>query len=572
MASAREPFEISTATPRQPETAEPRTFGSPSSTLISNHSYRMNCFAAPAHRVYTESTTFTTGVGPESTIADESVDLGAAVATRHMRLAVCLAFCQSVQAFMSYDGGATPASMSALREDTDGTDQEFSMAEEGLLGSMDKFGIVLTSMMWGILLQRCHAKVILVIGLGLNALSTFLFGSLRNKACMFTMKFIMGGTQSLQGVWGTVWTMLMAPPDARTTWLGFGAISAGVGNGVGTIVAGWGTGSGLGYAFAFQLQAVILGVLWVAMVFTPARLFAISLPATAMRTVASDKQELVSSRATMRATTISRPSRRSEGIPDSRGAQLRLLWENKVFVYTTLWISLIMFEGSALQFYWFQVFNAEGTWGINQRVCTIMFLLVNLVFGGIGVALGPSYFDSLGGYGTSQGMVTTLLAMRRVAFIAAALGPLAVGLIGLKVACGTDWRQMWEDMGVGNMGDPWLWATWLCVGGIYAAHNASVAVCCGINVEVIPVPMRSLSSSAEMTVRNIMGYAFGPLLPSLFISAAAAALGWDLKTPEQNGAVLYMAFGGILIVNLSVVLISGRAVAAAKGRHPPRAA
>lgn len=573
MASMREAFEVTE--PPDNELDNDRSFAAAS--RIGDHSFRMHGFSAPSHRVYMERSTFdiVSRAGVDTVVDSSAVDLGAVVASRQVRFLVCLVFCQSVQAFMSYDGGATPASIEALRIDLAGTGQEFTIAEEGLLGSMDKFGIVMTSVMWGVLLQRFNTKLILTIGLGLNALSTLLFASLRSKACMFIMKFIMGGTQSLQGVWGTVWTMLMAPPDSRTTWLGFGAISAGVGNGLGTIVAGMGLANNLGYAFAFQLQAVILFALWLTMLFTPQRLFGISLPSTAARTLTfGDKQDMDSQRARSRAQSyvsrVSTPETVHERPMQSM--QLQALWANGVFVYTTLWISLIMFQCSALQFYWFQVFSAKGTWAISQHFSTTMFLLVNLVFAGIGVGLGPSYFDSLGGYSTPEGIVTTLMAMRKVGLWAAVLGPLAVVCIAGKIACGTDWGPFWSELGWANFGDPWLWFTWLFVGGIYATHNGCVAVCCGINVEVIPMPLRSFSSSTEMTVRNIIGYAFGPLIPGVLMSIAGAALSWDPKDTVQNGKLQYLGFSAILLVNLLVLVISSFAVSAAQARQPRRRA
>merc|ERR1719336_2323852 len=133
---------------------------------------------------------------------------------------------------------------------------------------MDKIGMTFTSLMWGRLLQICDTKLILLIGLILNAGSTAVFGTLQQKSAMFGAKFFMGGTQSLQSVWATVWTVTWAPADAKTTWLGLTAVSAGIGNGIGTAVAGFTTGAGFPYSFAFQLQAEILFACWLFMLLT----------------------------------------------------------------------------------------------------------------------------------------------------------------------------------------------------------------------------------------------------------------------------------------------------------------
>ena len=51
-----------------------------------------------------------------------------------------------VQMFMSYDGGATPASLDTLQADMGNS---WTSSEFGLLGSMDKIGMTACSMIWG---------------------------------------------------------------------------------------------------------------------------------------------------------------------------------------------------------------------------------------------------------------------------------------------------------------------------------------------------------------------------------------------------------------------------------------
>jgi len=64
-------------------------------------------------------------------------------------------------------------------------------------------------------------------------------------------------------------------------------------------------------------------------------------------------------------------------------------------------------------------------------------------------------------------------------------------------------------------GDAWLWVTFAAVALVLAARNASVPALFGINMEVVPDDMRSFASGLEMTVRNILGYAFATLLPGI---------------------------------------------------------
>jgi len=70
---------------------------------------------------------------------------------------VFILMCVMVQVFMSYDGGATPASIEVLKAKMDLTEKEIAT-----LGSLDRIGMVATSVLWGMALQRVSAKVLLL--------------------------------------------------------------------------------------------------------------------------------------------------------------------------------------------------------------------------------------------------------------------------------------------------------------------------------------------------------------------------------------------------------------------------
>merc|ERR1719471_855616 len=190
-----------------------------------------------------------------------------------------------------------------------------------------------TSIMWGRSLQLCSAKLLLAAGLLMNAACTFVFGFLRNKGLMYAAKFVMGATQSLQGVWSTVWTVTMAPPESKTMWLGLGAVSAGLGNGIGTAVAGFGTANGMNYAFAFIVQACVLAALWVFLVMLLPSWLALSVPVREDSKSGLDR--CPSSSLSLSGTPEEAPSAL---------AQSRALRGNKVYLWTCLAISLAMFE------------------------------------------------------------------------------------------------------------------------------------------------------------------------------------------------------------------------------------
>eukprot|EP00448_Togula_jolla_P018817 CAMPEP_0170588634 /NCGR_PEP_ID=MMETSP0224-20130122/10936_1 /TAXON_ID=285029 /ORGANISM="Togula jolla, Strain CCCM 725" /LENGTH=246 /DNA_ID=CAMNT_0010912367 /DNA_START=9 /DNA_END=745 /DNA_ORIENTATION=+ len=187
---------------------------------------------------------------------------------------------------MSYDGGATPASVDMIRMNNSWTDTQL-----GLLGSLDKVGMTLSSPLWGRALQRAPAKALIALGLGLNAVSTLLFGLLKSRHGMYAAKLFMGITQALQGVWGTCcWVLLWAPSSVKTSWLGLGAVAAGIGSGIGTAIAGFATSHQLPYSFAFTLQAVVLGLLWCLLLWTSSSVLSIDLERPGMTSFKSSPQ------------------------------------------------------------------------------------------------------------------------------------------------------------------------------------------------------------------------------------------------------------------------------------------
>eukprot|EP00929_Paragymnodinium_shiwhaense_P105279 TRINITY_DN70219_c0_g1_i1.p1 TRINITY_DN70219_c0_g1~~TRINITY_DN70219_c0_g1_i1.p1 ORF type:complete len:629 (-),score=134.59 TRINITY_DN70219_c0_g1_i1:91-1977(-) len=180
------------------------------------------------------------------------------------RLWVFICFCMAAQAFMSYDGGATPACVDEIQKA-----MPWTQAELGLLGSLDKFGMTVSAVIWGRVLQLMPAKAWLVLCFVIEAASALAFGSVQSKTVMYIAKLVMGVAQGLKIVWSTCWTLQYAPDDKRTAWLGAGALAAGIGNGFGTVVAGFGTSHGLPYSFAWQVEAACLATLWVASMVVP---------------------------------------------------------------------------------------------------------------------------------------------------------------------------------------------------------------------------------------------------------------------------------------------------------------
>jgi len=454
-----------------------------------------------------------------------------------VRVILFVLLCQCVQTFMSYDGGATPASLDTIQIEMNNA---WSASEFGILGAMDKIGMTASSIFWGRGLQLCNAKLLLCISLFLNTAATAALGELRSKPLMYASKFFMGATQALQGVWGTVWTVTMAPPERRTMWMGLGGVSAGVGNGIGTAVAGFGTANGLPYSFAFRVQAAVLALLWIYLLITPAARLATRLPKEARN-------------------AASQASTASEDAVGMR-KQLRMLWANKVYCWTCLAMSLAMFVQSGIQFLWVRVF--VSVWKLPKNFVTLMFLVVTGIGGGIGIGFGPSYVDKIGGFGTAPGVMKSLGVLSNFASTASLAGIAAIVALYCKNRAVDDFSNP-----IGLSGDAWLWLVWVAIFFMWGAHNACVPALTGINVEVVAEAHRTLASGTELTLRNILGFACGPLLPGILMDLLAAALGWKPETnPSELKTQLCWGIGFVFGVNSLSYFVIRRAQDAAAYR------
>jgi len=201
-----------------------------------------------------------------------------------------------------------------------------------------------------------------------------------------------------------------------------------------------------------------------------------------------------------------------------------------------------MFQMSGIQFIWVRIF--VEVWDLPKGFVTLMFLLVTGVGGGIGVAFGPAYIDRKGGFGTPPGVVSSLRALRSISMIAVAAGLIGAGCLYGKGKSDSE-NGAWGEFG----GDHWLWLVWACIFAIWATYNATIAALCGINLEVVPGVYRTMGSGVEMTLRNILGYAFGPLLPGLAMD--------QIKGTSQTQLLWGLSL--IFLVNVLGIFIMGRA-------------
>merc|ERR1712008_50315 len=157
--------------------------------------------------------------------------------------------------------------------------------------------------------------------------------------------------------------------------------------------------------------------------------------------------------------------------------------------------------------------------------------------------------------GTPHGVAKTLKILSTVSVAAATAGTWGIScLIGKLRSKDQGYWRTW--------GDHWLWMIWIAILLIWAARNACIPALCGINCEVVPVELRSFASGMEMTLRNILGYAFGPLLPGLIMDLVGAVLQWDAETENDWQLCVGLAF--VLAGNFVDFFLFRRSLAAAK--------
>eukprot|EP00928_Gymnodinium_smaydae_P025843 TRINITY_DN20473_c0_g1_i1.p1 TRINITY_DN20473_c0_g1~~TRINITY_DN20473_c0_g1_i1.p1 ORF type:complete len:729 (-),score=139.56 TRINITY_DN20473_c0_g1_i1:201-2201(-) len=488
---------------------------------------------------YTSRSRSATSVISKDAIANEVVDPGSVVATRRQRTIVYFILCQAVQMFMSYDTGATAASIDTIKSGR--PVGYWTNGDLSLLGAMDKIGTTAFSLVWGRLLQLLPTKLLLVFALLLNACCTLLFGLLTDKYAMFAMKFAMGATQALQNIWGTVWTVTMAPPDCVTLWMALGGVSAGAGTAIGSAMAGFGTANGLPYSFAFTLQASMLFLFWLFQAWTPAPRLAMTLPPEAPCDCGSGNSP---------AAAAAGEDAKS-GVEASRKLgmrqQLRALWRNKVYVWTIVATCLNQFQCNAVQFFFILIFGEA--WGLNKNFTTTMLLVVPGIGMVAGVVFGPPYIDRKGGFSTKAGMLRTIKIMQNLCILVGLASMIGMGFLYGKLRA--------EDrLSLGQYGDVWLYGVWFAIALTSFGHSSCVAALAGINTECVQPEMRAFASGLETCLRNMLGLFAGTLVPGFFMDAAADFYGWDLSQSE-DGDRLWQEKTYVYCLGMGVIFFAG---------------
>jgi len=150
------------------------------------------------------------------------------------------------------------------------------------------------------------------------------------------------------------------------------------------------------------------------------------------------------------------------------------------------------------------------------------------------VALGPKLFDGyLQGFSTPAGVLRCLRWCTRIAIVTLILGTTAA-LLFLDTA----WHVVHYEIGEQARG--WLLMfVLLCVFCIFALLNSMQGTLYGINTDSTTPETKTSAAALTVSMQNIIGFALGPLLPSLVAELVGHTIGdaW----PEEGVSVIHSA-------------------------------
>mmetsp|Transcript_28642 Transcript_28642/g.62320 ORF Transcript_28642/g.62320 Transcript_28642/m.62320 type:complete len:622 (-) Transcript_28642:418-2283(-) len=424
-------------------------------------------------------------VGHQSTLSSESDDL-----TFCNKAFVFFALSLGVQGFLSYSGGATPASLPAIEAANPGLTQ-FQIS---LLGSLDKIGQVVASPFWGRALQHCATKWLLVLGLFLNAGASLAFGFVRSKEAMFAAKFIQGCTESQQIIWGNVWTTAKAPMHLLSTWMNLGGVAAGVGTAVGQAVAGFSNAGGMPYSFAYCVQAGGLLLLWFLLLVSPSRW-------VALKRTGTPSAPLVEAQPGVKKSSIL--------------GDIKTLFRRRLYILTMLCVAENNFIVGGLQFFWTRFF-CNGPWTLPLQTVTLAGLLVQGAGMGLGIFLGPILVNRYGGYQDHLGRYVILHLLLRITAVGAFGAGLAVLCMGIQLNTWAEDAELLDS----SLANPWLWLFWFATVPLNFALSAQGGVQTVINIGSVPPGMQELAQGITTSVQFLCGYAGGVIMPSIALDCA----------------------------------------------------
>lgn len=438
-----------------------------------------------------------------------------------------------VQIFMAFNGGATSATIDSIEKG----DASWGPAGIGFLGAMDKIGMTASSPLCGYLFQCASAKKLLVVSLFVNASACLIFGSLRDHYWMFAAKLLIGVTEGLQWVWAPQWISSWAPEKDKQTWMNLNSsIVAGVGAGLGIVVAGLGTANGMSYEFAFKTESGALFVFWLFMLTVGGQYLSIQPDTAGAKVSPSTSYEIVE----------------DNGNPNEKKTlqqQMGELWQNKLFCRSAIAFSFVNFTIAGLQFLWVRFFMRM--FDVDKTSAVFGQLIIVAAGGGAGVA----YSSTVQFTDTPFGKQRLLFATK--AFLLALLGAFIAGSGAILQLC-----SHYDSPLFPHQFKNATFTLYLVYAGVFitcAGVNMTPGILQIICMETVDINQtRTFGTGVYQGFNNFLGLAMGPFIPQIFMSFVVSSYHLEGQGSEDPLASLCAGFicalCGVLVSLLSSAL------------------
>eukprot|EP00913_Durusdinium_trenchii_P018943 g17801.t1 len=321
---------------------------------------------------------------------------------------------------------------------------------------------------------------------------------------------------------------------------GSGGVASGVGNGLGTIIAGFTTAQGYSYEFAFQIEASVLFVLLLALLATGERSLRYRDEVEPVRIKSPVKRVVRLANESLDEHLVDTASRPNDGERDVM-SQLRQLWENPLFCRCAMAYSSANYVNSALQFLWVRVFME--IWNLSKDYCVTSFLIISASSGALGILAAScqkvEHDDS--------GKLLTLRFVHK-AFSGSVLGAFVV-LLGVLPQLHQQLHQPEaSSLELRSLITTWLGLAMVMVG--VTAVPGLLQILCIESVE--DAELRSFATGLAQGANNFLGFAMGPMVPQLAMDFLQCHLGWGHE--KALASALFTALLGTSMGALSTTL------------------
>lgn len=300
-------------------------------------------------------------------------------------------------------------------------------------------------------------------------------------------------------------------------------IMGGLGNGIGTAVAGYSTSHGLRYAVSYFVQAGTLGAAWLLLVFG------------ASQANCELRHE------------YSADNGKSQDKPEPIAGQLKEILTSPLYCWTGVAIVFGHYVIIGIQFIWVRLFI--GAWGLPKDFVVSAFLIVCGLGGWLGLVVGPKAIDGIGGYNDEKGRSKSMGLI--TGMVLGALGSAMVGSTAVMLQM----ERLSDGSAIlGDTADPVLYFMWASVFVTFACLNGTFAGLTGINVGSLSIRIRSFGSGFTVCLQYL-GCFLGPFLPAMVMESLGAE-GDSASGVVLCRGVLFVEFG--VVVTLVAAVLSWR--------------